>query len=96
MRILLIVCYLLAGSLLWAQEEKSYHFDYFTLEDGLPNNRVHCILQDSEGWMWFGTSNGLSRFDGVNFKVYKHDRYEVETLGANLVRTIFEDSNHKL
>ncbi len=40
----------------------------YTTDHGLPSSEVHCILQDSEGYMWFGTDNGLSRFDGYSFK----------------------------
>ncbi|HOO98880.1 MAG TPA: two-component regulator propeller domain-containing protein, partial [Bacteroidales bacterium] len=42
-------------------------FDNFYQSDGLPNNQIQCIYQDSKGWIWLGTSHGLSRFDGYRF-----------------------------
>lgn len=41
---------------------------HYSTEDGLSHNRVMCILKDRDGFMWFGTWNGLNRFDGHNFK----------------------------
>ncbi len=45
-------------------------FRNYTTEDGLPSSEVHIALQDKDGFMWFGTDNGLSRFDGYRFKNY--------------------------
>ena len=42
----------------------------YSISEGLPNNRVYCATQDRFGYLWFGTDNGLVRFDGVNFKLY--------------------------
>ncbi|MEM1320057.1 MAG: histidine kinase [Bacteroidota bacterium] len=46
------------------------HFQNFTTDQGLPSPEVYCILQDSKGYMWFGTDNGVSRFDGYTFENY--------------------------
>ena len=51
--------------------QSEYSFDIFTQENGLPNNQIQSVYQDSKGWMWIGTSQGLSRFDGYDFlKLY--------------------------
>ena len=42
-------------------------------EDGLPQNAVHCLAQDHDGFIWFGTENGLVRFDGVTFEVFTEE-----------------------
>lgn len=81
---------------MWAQETVVYRFDRYTQRDGLSNNQVQCILQDSDGWMWFGTTYGLNRFDGVSFRTFKSENDDSTTLTANLVRTIFEDSRKEL
>lgn len=78
------------------QDVVEWRFDHFMQKDGLSNNQVHCIYQDSRGWMWFGTTYGLNRFDGRGFEVFKHDAGDSTTLGANLVRCIFEDSRGDL
>ncbi|MDR1273027.1 MAG: helix-turn-helix domain-containing protein, partial [Odoribacteraceae bacterium] len=79
-----------------AQEPVTWRFDRLTQRDGLSNNQVHCIFQDSRGWMWFGTTHGLNRFDGRVFKVFKHEPLDSTSLSANLVREIFEDSRGHL
>ena len=77
-----------------AQNEMS--FDYFTQENGLPGNQVQIIYQDQKGWMWIGTSLGLSRFDGYHFSNFIHSPEDSLSLSGNLVRVIFEDRNGNL
>lgn len=48
-------------------------FEHLSVKDGLSNNLVNCILQDREGFMWFGTNNGLNKFDGHTFSVLQPD-----------------------
>ena len=61
-------------------------------EDGLSNSWVSSILQDHEGFMWFGTWNGLNRFDGYNFKVFKPLPGDTQSLSYNVVRALCEDN----
>jgi len=72
------------------------NFDFYSQENGLSNNQIHCIHQDKKGWMWFGTSQGVCRFDGYKFTVYKNDPEDSTSLKGNLVRTIFEDRKGQL
>jgi ligand-binding sensor domain-containing protein len=72
------------------------NFDFYSQENGLSNNQIHCILQDKKGWMWFGTSQGVCRFDGYKFTVFKNDPDDSTSLKGNLVRTIFEDRKGEL
>ena len=73
-----------------------FTFDIFTQEDGLPNNQIQCIYQDKKGWMWIGTSQGLSRFDGYSFVNFLPDVNDSNSLNGNLVRVIKEDKNGNL
>ena len=50
---------------------QSLRFTHLTLKDGLPNSLVFSIAQDKNGFIWFGTNNGLARYDGYNFRVLK-------------------------
>jgi ligand-binding sensor domain-containing protein/two-component sensor histidine kinase len=50
------------------------HFSHLTRENGLPSNRVRCVIQDFQGYIWIGTDNGLVKFDGHNTTVFRHDR----------------------
>jgi len=72
------------------------NFDFYSQEHGLSNNQIHCILQDKQGWMWFGTSQGVCRFDGYKFTVFKNDPEDSASLKGNLVRAMFEDSKGQL
>ena len=53
-------------------------------------------MQDSKGFMWFGTQDGLNRYDGYNFKVFKNDPADSNTISDNFVFTIYEDSSSNL
>lgn len=72
------------------------NFDFYSQEHGLSNNQIHCILQDKKGWMWFGTSQGVCRFDGYRFSIFKNDLEDSTSLKGNLVRAILEDSKGQL
>lgn len=85
---------LLINKNICAQSELS--FDIFKQEDGLPNNRIHCIFQDHKGWIWLGTSQGLSQFNGYNFKNFLPSSNDSTSLKGHLVRVIKEDKNGNL
>jgi signal transduction histidine kinase/AraC-like DNA-binding protein/streptogramin lyase len=61
------------------------------VEDGLSNSVVFCILQDNMGFMWFGTVNGLNKYDGYKFTVYKNIPGDSTSLIDNWISTIYED-----
>jgi ligand-binding sensor domain-containing protein len=65
-------------------------------EAGLAQNTVYSILQDDRGFMWFGTKDGLSRYDGHQFKNYRHDKNEVNSIGNNCIRSLFQDTDGKI
>ncbi|MBN2013085.1 histidine kinase [candidate division KSB1 bacterium] len=68
-------------------------FDRYTTDQGLSHSKVNCILQDRQGFLWFGTNEGLNRFDGYNFSVYQKEPQKGNDLSANLIRCIIEDKN---
>ena len=63
---------------------------------GLSNSNITFILQDSKGFLWFGTQDGLNKFDGYNFKVYRNIPDDTASLLTNAVNYIFEDSQKKI
>lgn len=73
-------------------QHKNVRFQHLTIEDGLAQNMVDCMLQDSQGFMWFGTWNGLSRFDGYNFQTYTAAPGKDGALGNNFVHALYEDA----
>jgi len=79
-----------------ANLSQNFKFERLTIAHGLPHNRVMCILQDSRGFMWFGTKDGLARYDGYSFKVYKHDPADSTTISNNIIWAILEDQSSTL
>ena len=69
----------------WIVSAQSYLFKHLEVSDGLSNNSVNTIYKDRDGFMWFGTTTGLNRYDGYTFKIYQHarmsrDLYRIITL----------------
>ena len=71
-------------------------FERFSIEDGLSQSSILTILQDSRGFMWFGTYNGLNRFDGYHFKVFQYDPKNPRGLIHPVVKSIVEDQQGNL
>jgi diguanylate cyclase (GGDEF)-like protein len=67
-------------------------FDRLSLEQGLSQSTVMDVLQDRRGYIWLATEDGLNRFDGVSFKVYKHDPADVASLPSSFVWGVAEDT----
>jgi signal transduction histidine kinase/ligand-binding sensor domain-containing protein len=91
---LIILLYLLfSAKLLWAQP---YYFRHYQVENGLSNNTAFCSVQDGNGFMWFGTKDGLNRFDGYTFKTYRHDTEKAGSLGNDLISALHHDQQQNL
>lgn len=71
-------------------------FEKLTNNEGLSSNQVNCIYQDKLGFIWLGTDDGLNRFDGLNFTVYKHSIKNPSSLKDNYIDAIVEDKNGNL
>src|SRR5687768_5958648 len=67
------------------------NFDHISVEDGLSQSEVYTILKDKQGFMWFGTVDGLNKYNGYNFIHYKHDPYDSTSLSNNQIHSVFED-----
>ena len=81
----------LSSGFLGAGLEPAVHFIHLTSDDGLAQNSVEAMLQDHQGFMWIGTPDGLSRYDGYRFTTYRHDPNNPNSLSHNWVRDLFED-----
>ncbi|MET4082135.1 ligand-binding sensor domain-containing protein/signal transduction histidine kinase/DNA-binding response OmpR family regulator [Pedobacter sp. UYP30] len=73
-----------------------YYFKHYTAENGLSYNTVFSVLQDSKGFMWFATRDGLNRFDGYSFKVYRHKEGDKTSIGSDFIHTILEDNHAQM
>lgn len=72
---------------------RSYYFRTYRNDDGLSNNTVMACIQDRRGFVWFGTREGLTRFDGYQFKVFLHDPAVPNSLIHNFVTALCEDND---
>jgi len=88
-----IILILLTNFSLLFGQEKSYRFNQIKLEEGLSQSSIYCMHQDKKGYLWFGTANGLNRYDGYTFKVYSNDPLDTTTISDNSILSINEDSN---
>ncbi len=68
-------------------------FTHLTTADGLSQSSIYAIVQDRQGFMWFATRDGLNRYDGNTFVVYKNNPNDPESLGSNFVRDLLEDDH---
>ncbi|MFI5405953.1 MAG: two-component regulator propeller domain-containing protein [Nitrososphaerales archaeon] len=68
-------------------------FNHITTNDGLSQSSVTCILQDQKGFMWFGTQDGLNRYDGYNIKIFKNNPGDSSSLSNNFIFSIIEDKS---
>ena len=67
-------------------------FEHLTSWDGLSQSNVKCILQDQQGFLWFGTADGLNKYDGYRFHVYRNHPDDSLSLCADDIYTLHEDS----
>ncbi|MEO6456191.1 MAG: two-component regulator propeller domain-containing protein, partial [Ginsengibacter sp.] len=77
-------------------QRKHVQFEHIGTSAGLSQSNVICIFQDSRGFMWFGTRDGLNKYDGYKFTVYKYDADNENSLSNNTVEDISEDENGNL
>jgi signal transduction histidine kinase/ligand-binding sensor domain-containing protein/DNA-binding response OmpR family regulator len=78
---------------IFSQQQNVY---FQSIKQGIPNQFVRCILKDSRGFVWFGTNNGLAKYDGVNFVVYENNPVDTNSLSYNSINAIFEDKNKNI
>ncbi|WP_320171148.1 two-component regulator propeller domain-containing protein [Maridesulfovibrio sp.] len=71
--------------------QQDLRFRRFSLNDGLSQSSVLCMLQDSKGFMWFGTYDGLNRYDGLNIKIYSNTKSPGSLTDSNIC-ALYEDS----
>ncbi|RXF67653.1 hybrid sensor histidine kinase/response regulator [Arcticibacter tournemirensis] len=83
--VLLIFC--LSGVF---SQEALLNFTQINTSDGLSQNSVQCMLKDQYGFMWFGTQDGLNKYDGYSFTVYRHKNNDPESLPANNITALYQ------
>ncbi len=90
--VLVVIGYPLMGY----PQEGEQRFAHLSSEHGLSNSTVECVLQDSRGFMWFATADGLNRYDGYQMTVYRNIPEDTTSILNNYVLHLFEDSKQRL
>src|SRR5699024_2157323 len=77
-----------------AQIADKLRFRQITDNNGLSQNFVTCLLQDHRGFMWIGTKNGLNRYDGYAFTIYRNNPSRANSLNSSYITSLYEDPYH--
>ena len=84
--------FLLLFSVVGFSQQKADIFKNFTAKDGLSQHDINCIVQDNEGFLWFGTNDGLNKYDGYNFNVFKPINEDDSSISGRIVQDIQKDT----
>ena len=79
-----------------AQDNRQFSFDHLTIENGLSQSTVFAITKDADGYMWFGTRDGLSRYDSRSIKVYRNRENDAHSLSGNSIHCFLIDQEKNL
>ena len=77
-------------------QSQDIKFERLSSYKALGSTLVRCIAQDDKGFMWFGTQNGLYRYDGYNFRAYVHDPSDPYSISYNWIHTICPEKSGSL
>ncbi len=94
MKIAPYVCWILV--VLDALAGNNNHLDQISLNEGLSQSEVRTIVQDSRGYMWFGTQDGLNRYDGFEIKQFHNDPFDKQTLPSDEIICLYEDTRKQV
>ena len=86
-----LICWIIWVPLAMAANHLEMEFNLLSNRDGLSNGQVNTILQDKQGYVWFGTQSGLDRYDGFRFKNFFYNNLDVSSLANNSVDEIQQD-----
>ena len=88
---LVIYCFLSATSSVFGQQ---LMFKHITEEDGLSASHVNCLLEDDLGFLWFGTQDGLNKFDGYQIRIFRNEPGDTASIASNCVNAALQFSHH--
>lgn len=92
----LVTCFPVGASGQYMEDHSQGDFLSLTIEDGLSHNTVYCILKDRSGYVWFGTNDGINRYNSYDITVFKAKVQKSEMLRGETVYDLFEDKEGKL
>lgn len=74
-------------------QSKNPTIELFTIENGLSQTSVNCLIQDTKGFLWIGTQDGLNKYDGYTFRVFRNNPADTNSLSNNFINCIYEDAD---
>ena len=95
-KLFILFCFLQLKTVAQETPAKYLKMEAITINNGLSQGMINSIYQDHFGFMWFGTMDGLNRYDGYHFTVYNYDAEDIYSISGNLITAIFEDSKGRL
>ncbi|MFO7940580.1 MAG: two-component regulator propeller domain-containing protein [Bacteroidales bacterium] len=96
LRTTLILVFALGAMSVSNAQNSNYSVDYISIEDGLSQTSVISLFQDSRGYLWIGTQDGLNMYDGYDFEIFKNQPLDTSSISNNYIHSICEDSNGDL
>ena len=93
---LTVIFLLVISATLLFPQHASFNFERISIEDGLSNNSINQILQTKDGFLWIATKDGLNRYDGKTFKIFKHSASDSLSIPENYVMCLLEDKKNNL
>ncbi|WP_442795665.1 hybrid sensor histidine kinase/response regulator transcription factor [Pelobium manganitolerans] len=93
---LLFVFFLFVAAIDGFSQERTLNFMNISSQEGLSANNVSAMLKDRYGYMWFATDDGLNRFDGQHFTVYRHIATDASSIASNEIVDLYEDQKGQL
>lgn len=93
---LLLIILLITTNIVYVSAYNNINFKNITSEDGLSQGTVETIIQDDQGYIWLGTNDGLCRYNGYEFKIYKHDEELENSITNNYIVDIKQDNSGKI
>ncbi|GAC1311580.1 MAG: hybrid sensor histidine kinase/response regulator [Mucilaginibacter sp.] len=91
-----LIIFLLLGTPAAYSQNPGFKFEHFGTSQGLAQINVNCIIQDSRGFMWIGSRNGLNKYDGYKFTIYNHSFQDNNTISSNYIADLLEDHDENI
>ena len=95
-KVLFVILPLLSSKIVFAYNSETITFSHISINDGLSQNTVFSITQDKSDNMWFATYDGVNRYDGYEFTVYRHDENDTVSIAGNITRCVVTDSKGRI
>lgn len=93
---LILTCFICLGFGLTAQQTKQYNFSHYGTVGGLASNQINTVVQDAEGYLWIGSTEGLQRFDGIRYKTFRAIQNDPSSIPSNPILQLLIDKKKNL